>query len=140
MVKQYIKGILHGRCTLILQNLAAEFNIFEVLKKLVQKGCKCTYTVYTPTLFKCSAQKLCTHKTKITKCSNKSRFRQNLAVVLIYHLYYVLRHPFVQKSYFGQNVSYTVIAPSKRHVIPLGHTLREHAYIMLTSLNPTFIS
>ena len=33
-----MKGILHGRCTLILQILAAELNIFKVLKSWRKKG------------------------------------------------------------------------------------------------------
>ena len=35
----------------------------------------------------------------------KSSFRQNLAVVLIYHLYYVLRHVFMQKKAILAKVS-----------------------------------
>ena len=45
-----------------------------------------------------------------TKYWNKSRFKQNLAVILTEAMYLDRRHPFMQKSYFGQNVTYTVFA------------------------------
>ena len=45
-----------------------------------------------------------------TKYWNNSRFEQNLAVILTEAMYLDHRHPFMQKSYFGQNVTYTVFA------------------------------
>ena len=45
-----------------------------------------------------------------TKYWNKSRFKQNLAVIFSETMYLDRRHPFMQKSHFGQNVTYTVFA------------------------------
>ena len=45
-----------------------------------------------------------------TKYWNNSRFKQNLAIILTEAMYLDRRHPFMQKSYFGQNVTYTVFA------------------------------
>ena len=45
-----------------------------------------------------------------TKYWNNSRFKQNLAVIFSVTMYLDRRHLFMQKSYFGQNVTYTVFA------------------------------
>ena len=52
-----------------------------------------------------------------TKYWNNSRFKQNLALILTEAMYLDRRHPFMQKSYFGQNVTYTVFALRGRIVI-----------------------
>ena len=58
----------------------------------------------------CLAKKRCKCKhadTNFTNHWNNSRFRQNPAVILSEAMYLDRSHPFMQKSYLGQNVTYT---------------------------------
>ena len=50
-----------------------------------------------------------------TKYWNNSRFKQTLAVILTKAMYLDRKHPFMQKSYFGQNVTYTAFALRGRY-------------------------
>ena len=77
---------------------------------MAQKGCKCTYTVFAQTFFQMfRAEMVQLTKQKNVKCSNKSRFRQNLGLVFIYHLYYVLEHPFMQKKAILAKMAVTLL-------------------------------
>ena len=73
-----------------------------------QKRCKCTYNV-----FALNVEVMQIHI--FTKYWKNSRFNQNLAVILTEAMYLDRRHPFMQKSYFGQNVTYTVFALRGRY-------------------------
>ena len=75
-----------------------------------KKRCKCTYNV-----FALNVEVMQIHI--FTKYWNNSRFKQNLAVIFSETMYLDRRHPFMQKSYFGQNVTYTVFALRGREVV-----------------------
>ena len=104
-----------------------------------QKNCKCTYNA-----FALNVEVMLIHI--FTKYWNNSRFKQNLAVILTEAMYLDRRHPFMQKSYFGQNVTYTVFALRGRYThfhmffFPHGENISSKPGLRELSLNHSVIS
>ena len=69
-----------------------------------QKGCKCTYNLFA------LKWKVHCFYINFSKIWNNSWFRQNLGVILFQIMYLDHKYPLMQKSYFGQNVTYNLFA------------------------------
>ena len=79
------------------------FPNFEIFFS-AQKGCKCTYNLFA------LKWKVHCFYINFSKIWNNSWFRQNPGVILFQIMCLDHRHPLMQKSYFGQNVTYNLFA------------------------------